>query len=120
MDKDSEKFYYLRNENNVPLVTVCLIKRNSDFGKGIKLCSKDDVVDKKYGRVKAKNMALKALGTQTTSEPIVRVEAGKVLNRVANWDCDEFISITENPNKSLFNPELTEYEKKLFIKRNKK
>lgn len=113
---DNEKYYYLRNSKNVPLVSVCIIKRGDEFGKGILLCSEQDTVNKKVGRMKAKGRALQALGTQATSDPIVRKKAGMVLGSVADWYLEEFLCITENPNKSQYNPELTEFELKLFNK----
>jgi hypothetical protein len=64
-------YYYLRDKNDHPRVSVCLFKApNNNIYRGISLCSKLDVVNKKRGREIAKGRAIKAYVNKYDSEPI--------------------------------------------------
>jgi len=112
-----EKYYYIRDEVRItkdglgrPIITVCLIRVGNDIGRGIAICSDLDQPCKKVGRAIAKTRALYALAKEKNSCKIGRWSFDNVL--LANR---EFMSNSVPfPLKSTYNPELTEYEEKLF------
>ena len=112
-----EKYYYIRDEVSTskeglgrPIITVCLIRVGNDIGRGIAICSDLDQPCKKVGRVIAKTRALYALTEEKNGCKIGRWSLDNVL--LANR---EFMSNSVPfPLKSTYNPELTDYEKKLF------
>jgi hypothetical protein len=74
-----EYYYYLRDEDNHPRITVCLIE-DSGFHRGISLCSFDEKeIDKGYGRRKARSRALHAYHTRTDSMPVESPKAMDVI-----------------------------------------
>lgn len=62
------KYYYLRDKQNRPIVTVCLICNDGGiWSRGIAICSKSDNPCKKVGRKLAYQRAMKANGTRNSS-----------------------------------------------------
>jgi len=103
-----ERYYYLRHkETNHPLVTVCLIQTNQYLSRGVAICSPRDQFDKKVGRKKARDRAIKALRSLKTDyfESIFRLEA---MNQF--WACDYHIFLS----KSEFNPALSDFERRIL------
>lgn len=111
--EDKVRFYYLklgRNENGQAtegVATVCVIggaKGESAMHpvRGVAFCSPKDQFVKKSGRAIALGRAIKAIETHLCSEPISKsTPAGVLLYSGWGW-------------LSEFNPELTDYETKLF------
>jgi len=99
------KFMYLRDKENRPIVTICLLKKKiksviedpiySIYGKGIALCSDCDYPIKKKGRNIAYERALLALMVQENSLPILRKEGKKILQKLPDFKiyCDNNIDI---------------------------
>lgn len=54
-----EIYYYFRDENNRPIVTVCLIKDGDYVRRGVSICSIADGSNKKIGRKIAQGRAMK-------------------------------------------------------------
>jgi len=101
-------FYYYRDEGNVPLVTVCLIKWTKVVCRGMAICSPLDYPEKKEGRIKAKGRAFAAYKNKKTTMPVLREEAEMVLDKTpAPW----VISY-----KSEYKPDLTPFEMDLLAK----
>ena len=67
-----EKFYYLRDANNIPIITICIALDvdSGDFARGMAICSTKDNPNKKEGKRIARRRAIRALGSKTTSLPI--------------------------------------------------
>jgi len=114
MQTSTEKYYYIRDNvksnpdgNGRPIITVCLLKIADDIGRGIAICSDQDIPCKKVGRAIAKTRAIYALAKEKDSCEIGR------------WDLENIQLVAENFGfngyfKSFFDPDLTNYERKLF------
>ena len=101
------RYYYLRDKNNKPVITVCLFEVN-DIGKGLAVCSDSDNPKKSIGRRKAMGRAIKALANEKDSSFISRPSVRKqVMNLTMPGGKYPYA-------KSLFNPELTAYEKQIL------
>jgi len=96
-----EKYYYIRDEQNKPVITVCLIQNENNIARGFAICSKKDQPCKKVGRAIAKTRAVFALNS------------GKS-NLEMNRKGLPLIAFNFGFPKSYFNPELTEHEERLF------
>ena len=68
-------FYYLRDNQNRPLITVCLHKINGAICRGIAICSDKDNPSKKTGKTIAFGRAMRARKSKKESEIINRKEA---------------------------------------------
>lgn len=106
-----ERFYYERDTEGLPLVTVCLIEDTIDgdtevFARGVSICSPMEFPVKSRGRAIAKGMATKAMFYKETSEPINRPEAVFTIHALALEGRLEY--------RSEFMPKLTDFEKGLF------
>ena len=112
-------FYYFRDSESKPMVTVCIIERLGVIARGISICSTDDnVVKKDYenedgelvigGRTRAEVRAMKALTTKLDSMPILKQEAHEVMEN-CGFDL-------ETKNKSEINPTLSDFELSLVYK----
>ena len=85
------KFYYIRDGKNQPIITVCLLKdEDTNVAWGKSSCSHLDNPCKKVGRKIAKQRALWSMATE---------ENGCKL---------------QGDFKALYNPLLTEFERKLL------
>lgn len=107
----TEKYYYLRNKNNVPMITVCLLKdEENNVARGISICSERDVVCKKRGRRIAKVRAEHAMKTKAYSLQIGRLETETIVADV------EDINTQYLPTwyKSSYNLNVADYEKKIL------
>jgi len=105
-------FYYFRDKENKPRVTVCL-KVDTERGigavaRGVAICSLSDNPNKKKGRQIASGRAARAAFRGNRSYRIARVEAIAALESTAEFSTFPVWS------KSEFFPELTEFEKKLL------
>ena len=107
-----EKYYYIRDSiktdpdgNGRPIITVCILEGcKGDIGRGMAICSDQDQPCKKVGRGIAKTRALHALYSARNSCEMKR------------GDKIPLMAFINGFYKSTFNPELTEYETRLFNK----
>ena len=83
-----KKFVYLRDKENRPIVTICLLrdKANNMFGKGVSICSDMDYPIKKKGRSIAYERAFTALITQKSSLPILRKDVKNIIERCLEFE----------------------------------
>ena len=103
-------FYYKRDKDNNPLVTVCLIHGSEGVGRGVAVCSPEDNPVKKIGREYAKRRALKAYWEKQTSEPITQDNPNSIMLNV------DTINTFWGESKIWHNPILTEHEKNIIAK----
>jgi len=101
-------YYYFRNAQKAPLVTVCLMTGESEFVRGIAVCSPLDIVSKAIGRGLARGKALRALGTRSNSSPIKRTIVSEIREEVGFPKTWKY--------KSEYMPELSSFERKLVEK----
>ena len=115
-----EYYYYIRDNDNHPRVTVCLIEDSKGgFHRGISLCSFDEKeIDKEYGRRKARSRALHALHTKEDSMPIASHRAVDIILRTSRSLLAEFLSVDSSFGsggfKSLHLVTLTDFERKII------
>jgi hypothetical protein len=104
--KAEKYFYYLRDKEKKPRVTVCIIGVTFDkvtkYARGIAICSLKDPVVKVTGRNIAHGRAVSALMNNNKSNDITRIEADMILESCG----EEGLFIY----KSEMNPVLTEHE----------
>jgi hypothetical protein len=109
-----EKYYYFREpKTKKPSITVCLIEKNGAIARGTAICSKLDNIDKGYARIIAKGRAEKSLKTRIDRCCINRPEPLDIV-----YDCIPDINDAQYSAfmccKAMFNPELTDFEKKIM------
>jgi hypothetical protein len=98
----AERYYYLRNNKNQPVVTVCLIVENGYImARGIAICSKQDMPCKSIGRAIAQTRANHALHSKENCLKMKRLNLDTV-----NFASTQFLS----SYKSTLYPEPTRYE----------
>ena len=113
-------YYYFRDEENRPHITVCLIEHEGDYARGIAICSlKDNFSKKSYyydeknnivgGRDIAEKRAMEALTNKESNNPINRGECFDVFEQCMFDLNTEF--------KSEFIPELSPFEQRLIKKK---
>lgn len=127
MKQVDEYIYYIRDHDNRPMVTVCLI-RNKDgmYARGIAICSLSETgPDKSVGRMYAHGRAMRAfkkatkcfnkatVAQQTQWSPVNRVEAYKSL-MMAN---QPILPMENFYVKSVYNPKFNSIEEQLIKKR---
>jgi hypothetical protein len=102
-------YYYIRDKQRRPLVTVCLIQGERGIGKGVAICSLEDLPVKKVGKRIAKDRALKAYWEERTSDYTKK----QIPMMLANMDYKDRTYVTSEP-KIWFNPILTKFEIKII------
>lgn len=110
-----EKFYYLKDENGHPRVTVCIIETKTGVvSRGVSLCSYLDLIRKAEGRNKARGRAVQALHNNTNNISIDRsVDSHYILCVVSDIAKDP--EILEKFNYlSEINPSLTNLEQRIL------
>jgi hypothetical protein len=68
-------FYYMRDEENRPVITCCYIITPDGCARGMAICSDADNPNKKVGRQIAEGRAFRALVHQKSFDPIRDSEA---------------------------------------------
>jgi hypothetical protein len=89
IDSDSLKavYYYIRDANKSPVVTVCLIVENKQIvARGVAICSERDFPNRQIGRGISYGRALKAYTDRRSGGDIFRDDASNRLLRLP--DCD--------------------------------
>ena len=81
-------YYYLRDINNTPRLTRCILKDKSSIAIGTSLCGYLDFPNKKDGRSRAFGRALAALKHKKNLFPILREEAQDILMDVSADELD--------------------------------
>lgn len=106
-----ERYYYIRDNVKTapdglgrPIITVCLIEDHGMVARGIAVCSNLDQPCKKTGRTIAKKRAVYALNSERDGLDSKRM----------GLPLDAF---ELGFQKSYFDPCLTQYERKLFRKK---
>jgi len=102
-------YYYYRDEDDVPKVTVCLLKDGNEIGKGVAVCSPLDFPNKKEGRKIARGFARKALGMKRSSVHILREETIEIIEDCVNSNMEENTDFCH----SVYQPALTKFENKI-------
>jgi hypothetical protein len=107
-----EYWYYYRDSNNIPLVTVYIVAdlNTGDYARGITICGFNDNVNKAEGKFWARNYALEALETKEDGLPILREDVKLILDSIEDFP-EEFYGY-----KAYYLPELTDRELKLSEK----
>ena len=72
-------FYYLRDKENRPVVTICLIEERDRIARGVAICSQLDQPCKKTGRGIAGQRAQAALYSKETRLEIATKRAKEIL-----------------------------------------
>lgn len=105
-------YYYLRDFENAPIVTVCIVRQGNYFARGVAICSLKDQPVKKVGRKIARDRALWAIHCGHNKTLVCSDAAIEALDFIEMGD---FISY-----QAEFNPKLTIFEQILFgiIERN--
>lgn len=99
-------------QNNKKAITIAVVSDGVKFARGVALCSMRDQFKYKGldgGRSRAIGRAIRALKKEKTTGKIRRPEANDVIMSCMQEEFDVSNFIT---HKSIFMPELTEYEKK--------
>ena len=111
-NKMDEYYYYLRDKQRKPIVTVCLLKDNKGtISRGVAICSKQDNPVKKFGRRLAKERAVWAAAFKNTfGEPVFRWDVMEHLRDISEsclWKSQYDIEIIG---------QLTEFEKRIVYR----
>jgi len=97
-----ERYYYYRDIERRPIITVCLLKDGKEISRGISVCSYEDAPCKKTGRKIAFTRAAYAfdhkISTCYIAEP---TDIEYLCNRIIN-------------TKATYMPTLTKHETKLL------
>ena len=100
-----EIYYYLRDGERKPVVTVCLLEAENERARGVSICSKKDNPSKRSGKKIAKDRAkyaLKKKGHHLPIEP--KGGEAKILESVnASPSFFDFL-------KAAYNPEINHIE----------
>ena len=114
-------YYYLRDINNTPRLTRCILKDKSSIAIGTSLCGYSDFPNKKDGRSRAFGRALAALKHKKNLFPILREEAQDILMDVSADELDynerEYDTKFDRDYKGLYFEDLdslNELERKLL------
>jgi hypothetical protein len=105
-----EKYYFMRDPDNRPIVTVCLLQQHNCLGMGIAICSETDNPSKQKGRNISYGRAFGALKKRKSSQPILR---GKAWSAISQVDFEPITLLKSN----FYTPPyhyLTEREKKIL------
>lgn len=122
-DETVTRFYYIRDNENNPVVTVCIMKNGSKVSRGITVCSPADNFDKLIGRTRADiraRMALEKKGNAlalSLSAPLIAAlrQISASFNDVTILISQLFLSRDRTGFYSgVFNPVLTDFEKRVL------
>lgn len=112
-----ELYYYFRDMEKRPIITICLLNQDDKWARGVAICSDSDMPNKRIGRGLAKGRAVQGLKRFEHHDPVRRIEAFDVLREIYlinNFKRSEILGGTVGWYKSLFSPSLTEFEQKLI------
>ena len=114
-----QKFYYLRNDDGRVVLTVCVLSFRGFTARGVAILSAKDTYHKKRARAIALGRAEKALGAMNNAGPVLRNEPISEIMRLHLLPSTRlgFYNIGREWYKSYTNPELTDFERRLFSSR---
>jgi len=109
-------FYYV----GTAIGTVCLLKKeNSCVARGVSICSPQDQFNRATGRAKAFGRAIKAVVRKETND---RINVNRLMNKYyPSLHPKTFINEVSDmadtfTHKSIYMPELTEFERRIIYK----
>lgn len=112
-----EIYYHKRDSQGKPRITICLLKEETAervISKGVSICSFRDNPVKSIGRERAKKRAYAAISAERNLFPISRIDALVVTDECLRVeDMDVYF-------KGVYNPTLTDHEKFIVSKTNRK
>lgn len=115
-----EYIYYVRDNQNRPMITVCLLKNDDGIlSRGVAICSlKETGPDKAIGRMYARGRALRAFKKAKNGNPyqtslVNREEAYKSIMKAIR----PILPMEFYQAKCVYNPKLNRLEKTLIAKR---
>ena len=115
------RFYYIRNSNNHPIITVCLIRINDETARGLAICAPapirdrltgrlvHDIPSKQRGRDLAAKRARRAIVKRANDKPIHKLEINALL-----WKLSTQTGCCLPSWKSEYTPSLTRFEHRLL------
>jgi hypothetical protein len=102
-----EKYYYCRDKQHRPIITVCLLSFEDGFmARGVSICSPKDQPEKEVGRCIAHNRALRSL--------LHRRGHGNLINRPEAISTCIAASCNFAAMKQEIHPTLTAFERKII------
>ena len=114
-----EYIYYVRDPENRPMITVCLLTDNDgNHARGVAICSlKETGPDKSIGRMYARGRALRAFrkakkNSINKSSFVNREEAYRSLMKANR----PILPMRFFEAKSVFNPKLNKLEEQIIVK----
>ena len=114
-----EYIYYVRDNDNRPMITICLLKGDDGkLARGVAICSlKETGPDKAIGRMYARGRALRAFrkaknGNPGQSSPVNREEAYKSIMKAVR----PVLPMEFYQAKCVYNPKLNRLEENLIAK----
>lgn len=117
-----EYYYYERDENNRPIVTVCLLQPDINnpnaFARGVAICNDCESPIKKRGRAIAKGRALKAINL------INKVTKFFVPTKEIDYNSKKIRNKYDGKFEYVYHPSFidliaTDFEKRLLIRKEK-
>lgn len=113
----NEYIYYIRDNNNRPMITICLLKEDDGkLARGVAICSlKETGPDKSVGRRYARGRALRAFrkaknGNPGQSSLVNREEAYKSIMKAVR----PILPMEFYQAKCVYNPKLNSLEENLI------
>ena len=113
-----KRFYYYRDEDKHPRITVCVIEKDGAYHRGVAICAPDDRVIKSKGRVRASGRVDQALHHQKSIWKSVREDVWDMLLELIEEETWTLIADGTFGHEQVcvggYNATLTEFEEKLF------
>ena len=109
MNQQKEGYYYGRDTENKPRVTVCILRNSiGEIARGVAICSRLDNPNKKIGKAIARGRAEKAMNQEKSTDVIDRSEARNIMGFCLTNYHNQII------RKSAYNPALIDIERKIL------
>jgi len=113
MEEEAKYFYYYRDKNKAPRITVCLLITDKGISRGVAICSKKDRPNKSLGRSIAYGRAKKAQDCYYHYKGGV-ILRGEVVDLIEHCNATDILS---HKSVQLHDRRLlTDYEKKIVKK----
>ena len=112
-----ERYYYYRDENRAPRVTVCLLQDGKYVSRGVAICAANDPVCKSKGRAIARGRAAKAMVNKRpyfTDSMICRFDAIRQFHRCVPGLPVYYKSTFYSPDFNFDTFNFSEYEVRLL------
>jgi hypothetical protein len=117
---DKVYFYYIRNAQNKPVITVCILEYSNVYCRGVAICSTKEAANKKIGRTIAFGRAFNSL-INSCDIDYINIDTPSVFNNLKDLFSDDNQSIRDFIDnvvyKSMYDIEFTELEKNLLCKK---